>query len=97
MYPLCNCRFLLRQAGFVALLGMFCFFGISAVVVEMDDGLDLVVVINQADMAADRDVAVLAWRRRQEAHQIGRCGVHLPAQVLVQQVKNQFTWKIEKY
>ena len=54
------------------------------VVVEVDDGLDLEVVINQADMAADRDVAVVSWRRRQAARQIGRCRVHLPSQVLVQ-------------
>src|ERR1017187_7636091 len=37
----------------------------SVVVVEVDDGLDLEFVINQADMAADHDVAVVAWRRRQ--------------------------------
>ena len=51
---------------------------------EMDDGLGLEIVINQAYMAAERDVTVVAWRRRQAARQIGRCGVHLLSQVLVQ-------------
>jgi hypothetical protein len=51
---------------------------------EVDDGLDLEIVINQAYLAADRDVTVVAWRRRQAARQIGRCGVHLLSQVLVQ-------------
>src|ERR1017187_9702371 len=62
----------------------FVFSSASVVVVEVDDGLDLVFVINQGDMAADRDVAVVAWRRRQAARQIGRRRVHLPSQTLVQ-------------
>src|ERR1039457_6541940 len=62
-----------------------CFgFPASLVVVEVDDGLDLEFVINQAHMAADRDVAVVAWGRRQAARQIGRYRVHLPSQTLVQ-------------
>ena len=52
-------------------------------VVQVDDSLDLVVVINQPDMAAHRDVAVVAWRRSQAACQVGRCSVHLPAQVRI--------------
>jgi hypothetical protein len=52
--------------------------------VEVHDSLDLGIVINQAYMAADRDVTVVAWRRRQAARQIGKCGVHLLSQVLVQ-------------
>jgi hypothetical protein len=50
----------------------------------MDDPLDLEVVINQADMAADRNVAMVAWGWRQAARKIGRCRVHLSSQVLVQ-------------
>jgi hypothetical protein len=52
--------------------------------VQVDDGLDLVVIINQPDMASHRDVAVVAWRSRQAASQIGRRRVHLPAQVFIQ-------------
>jgi hypothetical protein len=50
---------------------------VSMIVVEMDDSLNLVVFVNQANMAADCDVAVVAWRRRQAARQIERCRVHL--------------------
>jgi hypothetical protein len=59
-------------------------FANSEISVQVDDSLDLVVVINQPDMAADSNVAMVAWRRRQAARQIGRSGVHLPAQVLIQ-------------
>lgn len=43
----------------------------SVVVMEVDNSLDLEFVINQAKVAADRYIAVVAWRRRQAAHQIG--------------------------
>jgi hypothetical protein len=34
----------------------------SMVVVEVDDALNLVAIINQAEMAADGDIAVVVWR-----------------------------------
>ena len=54
------------------------------IVVEMDDSLDLITVIDQANMTSDCYIAVLAWRRWQLAHQIGGRGMRLPAHILIE-------------
>jgi hypothetical protein len=56
----------------------------SMPVVQMDDRLQLIVVINQPDVAAKRDIAMVGMRSRIVAGQIGRRGVHPPAQVLIE-------------
>ena len=63
---------------------------LSVAIVQVDDGLDLVVVINQPNMAANCDVAVIAGRWRQAARQIGRRRVHLSAEVLIEQRYQKF-------
>ena len=53
------------------------------VVVQMYDGLDVVIVVDQADVSPDGDVAMASGRRRQLARQFGRCGVYLSASFAV--------------
>ncbi len=52
-------------------------------VVQVDDTPDLIVVIDQDDMPANRDVAVILRGWRQTMVQIGRRGVYSSAQVMV--------------
>jgi hypothetical protein len=54
------------------------------IVVEVDDRPDVVRVVDQADMASDRDVTVMARRRRQLARQVARRGMHFPAEVPIE-------------
>ena len=57
---------------------------VSMVVVEVDDGLNGVVVIDESDVAADRDIPVVGGRVRQLAREIRGCWMHFAAQVLVE-------------
>jgi hypothetical protein len=54
---------------------------ISTIVVEMDDSFHLKMVVNQADMSSDRDVAVIGRRLGQAAPQVLGRGVHFVAQI----------------
>jgi hypothetical protein len=53
-------------------------------VVEVDDRLDVVLVVDEADMASDRDIAVVVRGRRQLARQLLRRWVRLSAEVSVE-------------
>jgi hypothetical protein len=48
--------------------------------VDIDDGLDLEVLIDQTDMPADRDGAMVGWRRRQAGRQFRRRGCSFTGQ-----------------
>ena len=50
---------------------------------EVDDGLDLERIVNQTDMPADRDVAMVARGRRQTAPEVLGHRVHFLTQILV--------------
>ena len=56
----------------------------ALIIVKMNESLDVVAVINQANVASDRDIAVVAWRGRQAPGQIGRSGMHISAHFIVE-------------
>jgi hypothetical protein len=56
----------------------------AASVVEADNPLDVVPVVDQADVASDHDIAVAARGRRQLTYEIVRRRVHSATEMLVE-------------